>query len=133
MIRHNIVRHKPRIKISNSAHLPAIHTPVTPIVHTGYTGFWLGKMQYAEMLKNLRMAVGDFCFFRSANYPINIETELYRVTEINEIHWMDDGNSFTKKAPTPYLVRNKAGVMQRANDDQLIKWTFPKDNQPDWP
>lgn len=137
MIRHNIIRFKPRIKyssapviVSNNPNLPVVHTPSQSYVQGALA--YLGKPEYARYISNLRMKKGDFCFFRTASWPIDHDKDVFLIKDINEIHWLDKGNNLNQKHCTPYLLVNKVGDQLWGSDDLLVKYTFPEGKVERW-
>jgi hypothetical protein len=120
MIKHIIVRHKPRYK----AHSPPVIIPPSQSPQAQGVIPFLGKVAYAEMLKTLKLAKGDYCFFKTANWPLDMEDSVYKVEDINEIFWMDPGNNLTAQSPAPYIVVNKRGQRVRAEEGNLVRYKF---------
>lgn len=141
MITHQIVKHKLRIKLTTppppavvaSPHLPVLRPPDNYTPSALDSMHFLGKYQYAEMLKTLKFKVGDFCFFRDAEWPVDHDKEVYYVTDINQIHWMDKGNTLAVKKPMPYHLKNKEGRYRYANDDMLVAYNFAREEGDGWP
>lgn len=127
MITHQIVKHKPRLRLPEivTAHLPVVipgaHVP--PIRNNSGVCVFLGKQEYAAMLSKLRLKKGGFCFFKVGMcYPVQ-DDQIWKIVDINEIHYMDNGNTLTAKAPTPYYLKNKKGEERWANDEMLIGYS----------
>lgn len=148
MISHLIIKHKPRITVHSSVNNsvnsdwynnPANknwqnyrneqsrQTPISDVVsNIGHQLYHLGKMQYAEMLKKLRLKKGDYCVHRAAPYPYS-DDAIYKVFDIIECHWLDNNNKLPFKEPRPYIIKNKKGEMLYANDDMVFNYLAPND------
>lgn len=127
MISHLIIKHKPRIRVHPPAAAPAIITnPNLPVIPQaqGVIPF-LGKMQYMEMLKGLRLKKGDYCVLKGAPFPFDDEC-IFKIEDVNELFWCDPGNNLTQKDPVPYLMVTKTGNRRRANDSMVFKYSTVK-------
>ena len=121
MITHTIVRYKPRVK-SFETYPPVINesNKNLPITSRLEQVFFMGKYEYAQMLKRLKLVKGDTCFFKGTTIPVE-DKDIFKVVDINEIFYLDRSNRIDVKQPRPYLLRNKAGDERYACDDDLIK------------
>lgn len=132
MITHTIIKHKLRIKIPNvqqhQSQKPP-HITYAPTVQQQNPNLlsveggipWLGKQQYNEYIQKLRLKAGDYCFFKTSEYPIP-DKNVFKVQQINELWYTAKGNNYRDRKPLPYFLKNVYGEMAWGNDDDLIKF-----------
>lgn len=132
MITHTIVKHKPRLKIHNVQQQQSKPPHITyesptqqqnPNLLNAEGGIpWLGKQQYTEFIQRLRLKVGDYCFFKTSEYPIP-DKNIFKVQNICEIWYTARGNNYKDRKPTPYFLKNVYGEHAWGSDDDLIKFS----------
>lgn len=127
MITHQIVKHKPRIKlpeiVSRYLPAPAPQTQLPQIKHNTGVVVFMGKQEYATFISKLRMKKGGYCFFKEGmRYPVQ-DVDIWKIVDINEIHYLDSGNTLAAKSPKPYFLKNKKGEERWANDEMLIGYS----------
>lgn len=127
MIKHVIVKYKPTVQYfpqqQQMGQIPGRNTPNLPVVVdiSSNRACVFGKQAYANFLNSIPFKKGDYVTIKAhALFPTNAD-DVWKVKDIQEIHYLCEGNDTSHGPVRPLQVVNRLGFEKWVAASELCK------------